>query len=104
MTTSNNNLYRTTAHLQDRGRSAGFKDWLATTVCFFLCCFGCCRPDTSPQRGESQESPNTRKLSASMATTAQKSGKGKVKTHDDSLKALAAAVQGAKKDDIEINA
>lgn len=89
---------------QDRGHPAGFKDWLASTACSFLCCFGFCHPDTPPQR-EVSEKPKNRRLSVAAASTAQSNNSnGKAKTHDESLRALAAAAQGAKKDDIEISA
>lgn len=98
-------------HLQDRGRPAGFKDWLASTVCFFLCCCGCCRPDTAqatsnpPQRDGSPKKPGNRKPSAAAASTPESiNSDGFGLTHDESLKKLAAAAQGAKKDDIEVNA
>lgn len=103
-------INRVSKYLQDRGRPAGFRDWLASTVCSFLCCLGCCRPDTPPQRDESREKRNNRKLSGSAVSTAQQSkttnrrNKGKVITRDENLKALAAAVHGAKEDDIETNA
>lgn len=91
--------------LQDRGRPAGFKDWLASTACSFLCCLGCCRPDTPPDGDKSHDKPTDRKLSTAGASTAESNRSNrKITTHDESLKALAAAARGAKRDGIAVNA
>ncbi|CAM9248264.1 unnamed protein product, partial [Hapterophycus canaliculatus] len=91
---------------KDRGRQAGCRAWLESTVCYFSSQGGCWKSEAPKTDGSLVDGDGHRRAVADKnnpSTPTPRSAKGEM-THDDNLKALAASVAGAEQEGIKATA